>query len=37
VETGAMTLFRVMIATWTHKIDALTEGDSILAAKIDKL
>jgi 4a-hydroxytetrahydrobiopterin dehydratase len=25
------------ITTWTHKINGLTEGDFILAAKIDKL
>jgi 4a-hydroxytetrahydrobiopterin dehydratase len=27
----------VGIQTWTHKIDALTESDFILAAKIDEL
>jgi 4a-hydroxytetrahydrobiopterin dehydratase len=28
---------RAEITIWTHKIDALTESDFILAAKIDKL
>jgi len=28
---------KVEIATWTHKIDGLTESDFILAAKIDRL
>ncbi len=28
---------KVMVETWTHKIDGLTESDFILAAKIDDL
>ena len=28
---------RVKITIWTHKIDGLTEGDFIMAAKIDRL
>jgi 4a-hydroxytetrahydrobiopterin dehydratase len=28
---------RVVVTTWTHKIDGLTESDFILAAKIDRL
>jgi 4a-hydroxytetrahydrobiopterin dehydratase len=28
---------KVEITTWTHKIDGLTEGDFILAAKIEQL
>jgi 4a-hydroxytetrahydrobiopterin dehydratase len=28
---------RVKVTIWTHKIDALTESDFILAAKIDRL
>lgn len=28
---------RVEVTIWTHKIDALTESDFILAAKIDQL
>jgi 4a-hydroxytetrahydrobiopterin dehydratase len=28
---------KVEITTWTHKINGLTEGDFILAAKIDQL
>jgi 4a-hydroxytetrahydrobiopterin dehydratase len=28
---------RVEIKTWTHKINALTESDFILAAKVDRL
>lgn len=28
---------KVVITIWTHKIDALTESDFILAAKIDSL
>ena len=30
-----LTWGRVTIATWTHKIDGLSENDFILAAKID--
>ncbi|HEY7826258.1 MAG TPA: 4a-hydroxytetrahydrobiopterin dehydratase [Candidatus Acidoferrales bacterium] len=33
----ALSWGKVGITTWTHKIDGLTEGDFILAAKIDKL
>ena len=28
---------RVLVEVWTHKIDALTESDFVLAAKIDEL
>lgn len=28
---------KVLVQTWTHKIDGLTESDFILAAKIDRL
>lgn len=28
---------RVLVRTWTHKIDGLTESDFILAAKVDQI
>jgi len=28
---------KVTVEVWTHKVDALTESDFILAAKIDRL
>ena len=32
-----LTWGRVKVTIWTHKIDGLTEGDFVMAAKIDRL